>query len=271
MFLDTDTPPTEEAQFDSYKLAATSWDETVVIRTFDIGGDKPAEYLDMPPEENPFLGQRGVRIYEQFPDLIDGQLRAVLRAAAHGPVAVMVPMIATLDEFRSVKDRAGELAESLKSNGVDVGDIELGVMVEVPSVALNAQAFAKEVDFFSIGTNDLTQYTMAADRMLSSLSDLHDPLHPAVLALCRLTAEAGLEHGRSTSVCGLAAADPLAAVIFASIGITKLSVSAGSVNLIKATIAAQDPSIATKVHEVLASASSATEVRELLSPLLVQP
>lgn len=271
LFLDTDTPPTEEAQFDSYKLAATSWDETVVIRTFDIGGDKPAEYLDMPPEENPFLGQRGVRIYEQFPDLIDGQLRAVLRAAAHGPVAVMVPMIATLDEFRSVKDRAGELAESLKSNGVDVGDIELGVMVEVPSVALNAQAFAKEVDFFSIGTNDLTQYTMAADRMLSSLSDLHDPLHPAVLALCRLTAEAGLEHGRSTSVCGLAAADPLAAVIFASIGITKLSVSAGSVNLIKATIAAQDPSIATKVHEVLASASSATEVRELLSPLLVQP
>ena len=270
LFLDTDTPPTEEEQFKSYKLAAESWDETVVIRTFDIGGDKPAEYLDMPPEENPFLGQRGVRIYEQFPDLIDGQLRAALRAAAFGPVAVMVPMIATLAEFRSVKERSDQLAESLKSDGVDVGDIELGVMVEVPSVALNATAFAKEVDFFSIGTNDLTQYTMAADRMLSSLSHLHDPLHPSVLALCRLTAQAGLEHGRSTSVCGLAAADPLAAVIFASIGITKLSVSANSVNLIKATIAAQDPSIADKVHEVLESASSAAEVREMLSPLLVR-
>ncbi len=271
LFLDTDTPPTEDEQFEAYRLAASSWSDTVVIRTFDIGGDKPAEYLDLPPEENPFLGQRGVRIYDQFPDLIDGQLRAALRAAAHGPVAVMVPMVATLDEFRSVKARVDAVKASLQADGIECGNIELGVMVEVPSVALNAKAFAEEVDFFSIGTNDLTQYTMAADRLLSSLSDLHDPLHPAVLELCRLTAEAGQAKGRSVSVCGLAAADPLAAVIFASIGITKLSVSAGSVNLIKATLAAQTPSIADAVHEVLATASSAAEVRETLMPMLIEP
>lgn len=271
LFLDTDTPPTEEEQFEAYKLAASSWDETVVIRTFDIGGDKPAAYLDLPAEENPFLGQRGVRIYDQFSELIDGQLRAALRAAAHGPVAIMVPMVATLDEFRSVKDRAARVKSDLVDGGIECGDVELGVMVEVPSVALNARAFAEEVDFFSIGTNDLTQYTMAADRLLSSLSDLHDPLHPAVIELCRLTAAAGLARGCSTSVCGLAAADPLAAVIFASIGITKLSVSAGSVNLIKATLAAQDPQITDAIDEVLATASSAAQVREALTPLLAQP
>lgn len=271
LFLETDTPPTEDEQFEAYKLAASSWEDTVVIRTFDIGGDKPAEYLDLPAEENPFLGQRGVRIYDQFPDLIDGQLRAALRAAAHGPVAVMVPMVATLDEFRSVKARVDRLSGELKASGAECGDIELGVMVEVPSVALNARAFAQEVDFFSIGTNDLTQYTMAADRLMSSLAGLHDPLHPAVVELCRLTAAAGNERGVSTSVCGLAAADPVAAVVFASIGITKLSVSAGSVNLIKATLTAQDPAIAETIHEVLATASSAAQVREALTPLLVQP
>ncbi len=271
LFLDVPEPPTEDAQYEMYARAAKAWDDTVVIRTFDIGGDKPAEYLDMPEEENPFLGQRGVRIYEQFPEMIDAQLRAALRAAAHGKVAVMVPMVATLDEFFTVKERVAAQRSALEAAGTEVGDIELGVMVEVPSVALIAESFAEHVDFFSIGTNDLTQYTMAADRMLGSLSDLHDPLHPAILHLCHMVAKAAAPHGKSVSVCGLAASDPLAATIFGSIGINKLSVSSNAVNLIKATLAAQSPDIVDRVHEVLASASSAAEVRAALEPHLERP
>lgn len=271
LFLDTDKPPTEDEQFEAYRLAASSWDTTVVVRTFDIGGDKPAEYLDLPPEENPFLGQRGVRIYGQFGHLIDDQLRAALRAAAHGKVAVMVPMVATLVEFRAVKDRVDRIRGELDAASIEYGDIELGVMVEVPSIALTAHSFADEIDFFSIGTNDLTQYTMAADRMMSSLSQLHDPLHPAVVRLCQLVAEAGNATGKSTSVCGLAAADPLAAAIFAHIGISKLSVSAGSVNLIKATLLAQDPeALGSAIDAALTESVSAEEVRSRLMPLLVQ-
>ena len=272
LFLDTPKPPTEDEQFEAYKLAASSWDgDTVVVRTFDIGGDKPAEYLELPEEENPFLGQRGVRIYEQFPELIDGQIRAALRASAFGKIALMIPMVATLEEFSMVRSRVDTVRSELEAAGVTMGTVELGVMVEVPSIAMTAMSFAPHVDFFSIGTNDLTQYTMAADRMMSSLSQLHDPLHPAVLGLCKLVADAGGAHSRSVSVCGLAASDPVAAVIFASIGITKLSVSANAVNLIKATIAAQDPSIADRVLDVISTATSAAEVREALEPLVVRP
>lgn len=271
LFLETPKPPTEEEQYEIYLQAAKSWTDTVVIRTFDIGGDKPAEYLDLPEEENPFLGLRGVRIYEQFSHLLDDQLRAALRAAAHGKIAVMVPMVATLDEFFWVRDRMAEVQSALASEGVEHGSVELGVMVEVPSVALIASSFVEHVDFFSIGTNDLTQYTMAADRLLGSLSELHDPLHPAVLRLCAMVADAAGPLGKSVSVCGLAAADPLAAVIFGSIGITKLSVSANSVNLIKATLNAQDADIAKRVAEVLETASNAREVREGLEPHLARP
>ena len=271
LFLDTPQPPDEEAQYEIYARAAKAWSETVVIRTFDIGGDKPAEYLDLPPEENPFLGQRGVRIYEQFQDLLDAQLRASLRASAHGKVAVMVPMVATIDEFFFVKNRVEVIRTALSEDGIDYGDVELGVMVEVPSVALIAPSFAEHVDFFSIGTNDLTQYTMAADRLMGSLSSLHDPLHPAVLRLCAMVADAAAPKGLSVSVCGLAAADPMAAVIFASIGITKLSVSANSVNLIKATLGVQDAEIVEHVSRVLDSASSAEEVRAGLEPHVRKP
>ncbi len=271
LFLDVPKPPTEEQQFEAYKAAAEAWEETVVIRTFDIGGDKPAEYLNMDEEENPFLGIRGVRIYDLFPDLIDGQIRAALRASAFGKVSLMIPMIATVEEFLSVKSRVVAQRAKLDSENVEMGDIELGVMVEVPSVALNAHRFAEHVDFFSIGTNDLTQYTMAADRMLGSLAGLHDPLHPSVIRLCQMVAEAGNAKGIKTSVCGLAAEDPLAAVIFATVGITKLSVSANSVNLIKATLAAQDQSIRDEVQSVIARAESAQEVREQLGPHVVKP
>lgn len=271
LFLDTPNPPTEDEQYESYRAAVSAWDQTVVLRTFDIGGDKPAEYLQLPEEENPFLGLRGVRLYERFPDLIDGQIRAALRASAHGRLALMIPMVSTLEEFTAVRDRVRRCRTELDSANVPCGDVELGVMVEVPSVAMTAMAFAQQVDFFSIGTNDLTQYTMAADRMMSELSHLHDPLHPAVLRMCAAVADAGAAHGRNVSVCGLAAADPLAAVIFAALGITKLSVSANAVNLVKATLNAQSVDIAEHIRRTLDTATSAAEVRSILEPLLVSP
>lgn len=271
LFLDRPAPPTEDEQYESYRAAVSAWDETVVIRTFDIGGDKPAEFLELPEEENPFLGLRGVRLYDRFPDLIDGQIRAALRASAHGKLALMIPMVATLAEFVSVRDRVVRVRSELEAANVPCGDLELGVMVEVPSVAMTAMNFAQHVDFFSIGTNDLTQYTMAADRMMSELSGLHDPLHPAVLRMCAAVADAGAAHGRNVSVCGLAAADPLAAVIFAAVGITKLSVSANAVNLVKATLNAQNADIRPHIHRALETATSAAQLRSILEPLLVSP
>ncbi|MGI9605815.1 MAG: phosphoenolpyruvate--protein phosphotransferase [Acidimicrobiales bacterium] len=271
LFLDRSTAPTEEEQYEAYSLAAKAWDDTVVIRTFDIGGDKPAPYLDLADEENPFLGIRGVRLYERYPDLFVAQVRAVYRAAAHGTVALMIPMVSTLDEFHELRRRVEAVRADLDRESVSIGDVSLGVMVEVPSVALTAHAFAEHVDFFSIGTNDLTQYTMAADRGEGELSHLHDPLHPAVLRLCEQVAAAGTATGTSVSVCGLAASDPLAAVIFAAVGVTKLSVSASAVNLIKATLGAQDAAIADEIRSTLGSASSAEEIRERLAGLIAQP
>ena len=272
LFLDTSVPPDEDAQYDIYRAAAQAWPEdTVVIRTFDIGGDKTVDYLDLREDESTVLGHRGVRLYSQFPELIDSQLRAALRAAAHGSVAVMVPMVATLDEFFAVRKRVEEQRSALMAQGYNVGEIELGVMVEVPSVALMAETFAEHVDFFSIGTNDLTQYTMAADRRLGDLTELHDPLHPAVLGLCKLVAEAGSARAKSVSVCGQAASDPLAAAIFGALGVTKLSVAATSVNLVKATLDAQPVELVEQVDRVLATAVSAAEVRQRLEPFLGRP
>jgi len=272
LFLDTPVPPDEDTQYDVYRAAVQAWPEdTVVIRTFDIGGDKPVDYIDLREEESSFLGWRGVRLYSQFPELIDAQLRAVLRAAAHGSVAVMVPMVATLDEFFAIRKRVGEQRSVLLAQGHSIGDIELGVMVEVPSVALMAETFVEHVDFFSIGTNDLTQYTMAADRRLGDLTELHDALHPAVLGLCKMVADAGSARSKPVSVCGQAASDPLAATIFGALGVTKLSVAAGSVNLVKATLSAQSSEIVEEVEHVLATAVSSTEVRQRLEPLLGRP
>lgn len=271
LFLDRSTPPTEDEQYEAYRTAASSFDDTVVLRTFDIGGDKPAEFLDLAEEENPFLGVRGVRLYEQFDELFSAQIRAALRAAAHGDLAIMLPMVATAAEFRTARTRIDELRAELLSAGVEVGDPSIGVMVEVPSVALLSDVLAQDVDFFSIGTNDLTQYTMAADRGNSDLSALADAMHPAVIRLCAKTVEGALKANRSVSVCGLAAADPLSAAVFAAIGVNKLSVSSSAVNLIKATVAAQSGDLVAHVQKVLSSATSSAEVRERIGEVLVQP
>ncbi len=271
LFLDRSTPPTEEEQYVAYRAAAEGFEDPVVIRAFDIGGDKPAEFLDMDEEENPFLGIRGVRLYEQFSELFDTQVRACLRSAAHGPVQLMIPMVASASEVRWVRTRVAEVRARLVDEGVEIGDLPLGVMVEVPSLALTSAAVAAEVDFFSIGTNDLTQYTLAADRTHAALGGLQDPLHPGVLALCRATVTGAAPAGRSVSVCGLAAADPVAASVFAALGVDKLSVTPSAVNLIKATVSEQKPELRTRVLAALAEATDGAEFREMILDELILP
>ena len=267
LFLDRPTAPTEDEQYAAYAAAAKAFDGQVVIRTADIGGDKPAEFFEMEPEENPFLGIRGVRLYASQQQMFLGQARALLRASVHGDVAVMIPMIATVAEMQAARAVFEQAAAELSAEGVPHAEVSLGAMVEVPAAALAADALAAHCDFFSIGTNDLTQYTMAADRMNGELADLQDPLHPAVLRLCQLTAEAAGRHGLGVSVCGLAAADPAAAALFVGLGVTKLSVAAPSVNQIKAVV----DGLPSGIRELAASAMTldgAAEVRAHVAEVL---
>lgn len=265
LFLDRSDAPGEDEQLDLYSFAGTSFDEPVVIRTFDIGGDKPAPYLSIEAEENPFLGVRGARLYSRFPGVFETQVRAILRAAIDSQIWLMLPMVSTVTEIHALRDRIGEISARLAAEGTRHELPPIGIMVEVPSVALVADAVAPHVDFFSIGTNDLTQYAMAADRTNTGLDELQDPLHPAVLALCERTVAAARRSGISVSVCGLAAADPLGAAVFAAMGVDKLSVSPRAVNLVKSAIAAMDASTVEPMVRASLAAATADEVRSIIA------
>jgi len=236
LYLGRSTPPTQDEQFVLYEKAAAAFEDPVVIRTFDIGGDKPASYIGVPDEENPFLGVRGVRLYEQEREIFKDQVKAIARAAKAGDIWMMIPMIATVDDFLGVRTLTDEATSELDDAGVEWSEFKVGVMIEVPSAALVAGRLAEHVDFFSIGTNDLTQYTMAADRTAGSLADYADPLHPGVLQLCNLTAKAARTAEISVAVCGEAASDLAAATLFMDMGIDKLSVSSPRVDVVKAHI-----------------------------------
>ncbi len=268
LFLERSEPPSEEEQYEAYRIAAEAFDDPVVIRTLDIGGDKPAPYLNLPPEENPFLGERAVRLYDQFTDLFRGQLRALLRASTAGEIWIMVPMVATLSDWHGVEQLVGEARAELAQLGIPAGDPKIGVMVEVPAAALLARHLASHVDFFSIGTNDLTQYVMAADRTHGRLHRYADAAHPAVLGLCAATARAAAEAGISVAVCGEAASDPVTALLYAAMGMDKLSVTPLAVDRIKATIDESDPGAAAEALRVVLDAATATDVREIVQPLL---
>ncbi|WP_419944206.1 phosphoenolpyruvate--protein phosphotransferase [Candidatus Poriferisodalis sp.] len=265
LFLDRSDAPSEDEQLDFYSFAGTSFSEPVVIRTFDIGGDKPAPYLSIAAEENPFLGVRGARLYSQFPEVFETQVRAILRAATDAPIWLMLPMVSTVTEIRALRDRIVEVSAGLTARGIRHDLPPIGIMVEVPSVALIADAVAPHVDFFSIGTNDLTQYAMAADRTNIGLDELQDPLHPAVLALCERTVAAAKRNGIGVSVCGLAAADPLGAAAFAAMGVDKLSVSPRAVNLVKSAIATMDASSAESMILAALGAATADEARGIIA------
>lgn len=267
LFLDRAKPPTEDEQYEVYAAAVSAFTDPVVIRTLDIGGDKPAAYLDTPAEENPFLGERGIRLYERFADLFSSQVKALLRAALLGDLWVMLPMVATVADLLAVRRVFDEARSELDAAGVAHGDPKIGIMIEVPSAAINAPQLARHSDFFSIGTNDLTQYTMAADRTNGRLAAYSDAAHPAVLGLCSLAASAAAAAGISIGVCGESASDPQTAAMFAAMGIDKLSVSPPAVNRIKAVVDGLDEGTAAGALAAALAADSAAEVRRLVGEM----
>ncbi|WP_160720320.1 phosphoenolpyruvate--protein phosphotransferase [Bacillus sp. USDA818B3_A] len=231
LYMGRDQFPTEEEQFESYKAVLEGMKgKPVVVRTLDIGGDKELPYLDLPKEMNPFLGFRAIRLCLEEQDLFRTQLRALLRASSYGNLKIMFPMIATLDEFRAAKALLEEEKAKLLSEGQTVADkIELGIMVEIPSTAVLADQFAKEVDFFSIGTNDLIQYTMAADRMNQRVSYLYQPYSPSILRLVKMVIDASHAEGKWTGMCGEMAGDETAIPVLLGLGLDEFSMSATSI------------------------------------------
>ncbi|WP_336848828.1 phosphoenolpyruvate--protein phosphotransferase [Staphylococcus nepalensis] len=231
LYMGRDEMPTEDEQFEAYKkVLETMKDKRVVVRTLDIGGDKELPYLSLPEEMNPFLGYRAIRLCLDQPEIFRPQLRALLRASTYGKLSIMFPMVATIKEFRDAKALLLEEKENLTNEGIEVSDdIEVGIMVEIPSTAALADVFAKEVDFFSIGTNDLIQYTMAADRMSERVSYLYQPYNPAILRLVQQVIEASHKEGKWTGMCGEMAGDETAIPLLLGLGLDEFSMSATSI------------------------------------------
>ncbi|MEK4854358.1 phosphoenolpyruvate--protein phosphotransferase [Paenibacillus sp. FSL H7-0756] len=231
LYMGRDKLPSEEIQYNAYKTVLENMQgKPVVVRTLDIGGDKELPYLELPKEMNPFLGYRAIRLCLDRQDIFRTQLRALLRASAHGDLRIMFPMIATLGEFRAARDLLLEEKAKLREEGKEVSDsIQLGIMVEIPSTAVLADQFAKEVDFFSIGTNDLIQYTMAADRMNEQVSYLYQPYNPAILRLVKIVIDAAHAEGKWTGMCGEMAGDATAIPLLLGLGLDEFSMSATSI------------------------------------------
>jgi phosphocarrier protein FPr len=259
LFLERDTPPSEEEQYHAYTTMTSALNGLpLIIRTLDIGGDKVVPYLHLPREENPFLGVRGVRLCLRHPELFEPQLRAIYRASETGPVKIMFPMITTLEDLRAAK----AVAERIRAE-LAVAPVEIGIMVEVPSTALMANEFAREVDFFSVGTNDLTQYALAIDRQHPALAKQADALHPAVLRLINMTVRAADLAGKWVGVCGGIAGDPRGALILTGLGVAELSMSIPSVAAVKARLRQGSYAQATALAKRALLCTTADEVRQL--------
>jgi phosphocarrier protein FPr len=259
LFLDRTTPPNEEEQFVAYRDMVQALNGLpIIIRTLDIGGDKAAPYLDMPAEENPFLGVRGIRLCLVKPDLFRDQLRAIYRAAEYGPVRIMFPMVSTLEDLEAAKTIAAEVRWELGAKPV-----EIGIMIEVPSAVIMAEELAQEVDFFSVGTNDLTQYVLAMDRGHPVLAKQADGLHPAVLRMVERTVKAAETAGKWVGVCGGVAGDPMGAVILVGLGVAELSVSIPSIAAIKAQMRRLSLAKAQDLARKAVACRTAAEVRSL--------
>lgn len=231
LYMDASEAPSEDAQYEAYKAVLSGMEgKPVVVRTLDIGGDKELPYMHLPAEMNPFLGYRAVRICLADKPLFRVQLRALLRASVHGNLRIMFPMIATVDEFKEAKAFLEEVKAELIAEGVEVSDaIQVGMMIEIPAAAIIADQFAKYADFFSIGTNDLIQYTMAADRMNEKVSYLYQPYSPSILRLIKMVADAAHKHGRWAGMCGEMAGELNAIPLLLGLGLDELSMSATSV------------------------------------------
>ncbi|AGE24243.1 MULTISPECIES: phosphoenolpyruvate--protein phosphotransferase [Pseudomonas] len=260
IFMAHSQAPDEATQEAEYRRVLDGLDgRPLVVRTLDVGGDKPLPYWPIAEEENPFLGVRGIRLTLQRPQIMEAQLRALLRSADNRPLRIMFPMVGSVDEWRAARD----MTERLRLE-IPVADLQLGIMIEVPSAALLAPVLAKEVDFFSVGTNDLTQYTLAIDRGHPTLSAQADGLHPAVLQLIDITVRAAHAHGKWVGVCGELAADPLAVPVLVGLGVDELSVSARSIPEVKARVREFSLSEAQSLAQKALAVGSPAEVRALV-------
>ena len=270
VFMGSQEIPTEEDQFKAYKEAVEKCKgKLCVIRTMDIGGDKPLPYLNIPHEDNPFLGYRAVRISLQRKDLFLPQLKAILRAGVYGKVAIMIPMIINVKEFKEVKARIEDAKAELVHEGKSYSDdVQVGIMVETPSAAIMTPVLAKYVDFFSIGTNDLVQYTLACDRGNANISYLYNHFNPSVLRLIQRTIQSARDNGIWAGMCGEMASDPYAAVLLMGMGIHELSMSAPSIPRVKEMLRKTS---SVKAKEVLADVmklEDGDEIREYLHKVL---
>ncbi|PYI57564.1 phosphoenolpyruvate--protein phosphotransferase [Paenibacillus flagellatus] len=266
LFMSRSAMPDEDEQYEAYKAAAEAMQgRPVVIRTLDVGGDKELPYLSVPHEMNPFLGYRAIRLCLDRQDLFVTQLRAILRASAHGTIKIMFPMISGLAEWRRAKAVYDNVRADLLRDHVPIADrIELGIMVEIPSAALQADRFAKEVDFFSIGTNDLVQYTVAVDRMNEQVAGLYDYFHPAVIRLIKRVIDASVERGIWTGMCGSMAGDPLAAPLLVGLGLHEWSMAPSAMQKIKREVRRMDRAACQELAERILDMDTPEEVRDAL-------
>ena len=265
LFLDRPELPDEDEQAETLReIAVALGGRPLVVRTLDAGADKPLPALPMPPEANPFLGVRGIRLTLERQDVLATQLRAILRVAAEHPVKVMLPMVATLEEIR---DARSILDRARAETGIDV-PLEFGIMVEIPAAALTAASLAEHVDFFSLGTNDLTQYTMAAERGDERLASLLTGPQPGVLRLVRATVEGAAVHGRWVGVCGELAGDPAAAVLLAGLGVTELSMAPALVPEVKHALRGVDLATAQAAARAALDAPDAATARSFGAEVL---
>ena len=267
LYMDNDHMPSEDEQFEAYKKAVVGMNgKPVVVRTMDIGGDKPLDYMPLPKEENPFLGYRAIRICLDRPELFKTQLRTLVRASEFGPVSIMFPMIATVAELRQAKAIFEEAKAEVQKDHPGLGDdVKIGMMIEIPLAALNAAQLAKEVDFFSIGTNDLIQYSFAADRGNEAVSYLYQPLNPAFLSLVKHVITSAHENGAKAAMCGEMAGDEMALPLLMGMGLDEYSMSATSILRTRSMMKKLDTKEwAGYVDEIIANCATVEEVQDFV-------
>jgi len=272
LYMENDELPAEDVQFEEYKKVAQDMKgKPVIIRTMDIGGDKELKCLDLPSEMNPFLGYRAIRISLNRPDIFKVQLRALLRASAFGDIHIMYPMIASVEEVKQANAMLDECKEELTAEGKEFNkDIKVGIMIEVPAAAVISPILAKYVDFFSIGTNDLCQYTLAVDRMNESIGSLYQPLHPGVLRLIKHVIDASHEQGKFTGMCGELASDPVATMILLGLGLDEFSMTASSIPLIKKILRSVSKAECEEVANKALAMDTAEEITEYAKSVLIE-
>ena len=269
LFMESKQAPSEDQQYAIYrKVAEHMKGKTVILRLLDIGGDKPLSYLNFPKEENPFLGWRGVRLYKDNPEVFLSQIRAAIRAAAYGDLWVMIPMVISLDELRWVKQQIAEQSIKLEAEGRNHNpNLKVGIMIETPASALIAEQLAKEAAFFSIGTNDLTQYTLAVARGNTKISVLYDGLHPAVLRLMKMTCDAGRKAGIDVGICGEMGGQLEATPLLVGMGFNEISISGKMLPAVKYSISRLNAKACRELLDKAIAANDADAVRKLLQEI----